>query len=61
MQIYKGVTNALNTAADNSSIKMTVLTGSGDYYSSGNDLSRVSLNETLEMDKFIEEAGNVLG
>lgn len=57
LEIYKGVTDALNSAADNNSVKMTVLTGSGDYYSSGNDLSHVSLNETVDMDKFIEEVG----
>lgn len=37
--MYEDITNILNTSANNSSIKVTLFTGTGDYYCSGNDLS----------------------
>ncbi|XP_011564063.2 enoyl-CoA delta isomerase 3, peroxisomal [Plutella xylostella] len=40
--MYLKITQILNEAADDDSIAVAVLTGNGDYYSSGNDLSGMS-------------------
>lgn len=37
--MYEDITSLLNSSANNSAIKATVVTGNGDYYCSGNDLS----------------------
>lgn len=44
--IFNGVVEALMEAARNDDIYLTVLTGSGDYYSSGNDLNNFDLTDT---------------
>lgn len=36
--MYLKITNILNDAAKDENVAVTVLTGSGDYYSSGNDI-----------------------
>eukprot|EP01121_Diplochlamys_sp_Union-15-3_P002328 TRINITY_DN1202_c0_g5_i1.p1 TRINITY_DN1202_c0_g5~~TRINITY_DN1202_c0_g5_i1.p1 ORF type:complete len:260 (-),score=44.19 TRINITY_DN1202_c0_g5_i1:78-857(-) len=38
-EVYQSIIDALNTAAKDEEILVTVITGVGDYYSSGNDLS----------------------
>lgn len=38
-QMYEGITNTLNAAATDDSVKLAVMTGAGDYYSAGNDLT----------------------
>lgn len=40
--MYSELENALRTASTNINIKVILLTGSGDFYSSGNDLSNFS-------------------
>jgi enoyl-CoA hydratase/carnithine racemase len=40
--MYRGVTLALQEAAHDASTHITALTGTGDYYSSGNDLSSMT-------------------
>lgn len=42
-QMYETVTNILNRDANDDSIVATILTGEGDYYSSGNDLSSMEM------------------
>lgn len=37
--MYSDIINILNSSASDPSVKVTLLTGSGDYYCSGNDLS----------------------
>ncbi|RWS06287.1 enoyl-CoA delta isomerase 2: mitochondrial-like isoform X4, partial [Dinothrombium tinctorium] len=37
--MYKAITEKLNDAAKDDSVKLVVLTGTGEYYSSGNDLT----------------------
>ena len=38
-QMYAEVQHALNTAGEDNSVVLAVITGAGDYYCSGNDLS----------------------
>lgn len=38
-EAYNGVIEALNSGQRNETVKLTVLTGTGPYFSSGNDLS----------------------
>jgi enoyl-CoA hydratase/carnithine racemase len=40
--MYRAVTLALQEAAEDPSTNITALTGTGDYYSSGNDLSSMT-------------------
>ena len=40
--MYKELEKAIRTASKNEAIKVIMLTGNGDYYSSGNDLSNFS-------------------
>lgn len=42
LKMYRGVTLALQEAAQDPSTHITALTGTGDYYSSGNDLSSMT-------------------
>ncbi|CAG9857795.1 unnamed protein product [Phyllotreta striolata] len=37
-QVYKAITKILNEDSDNNQVVVTILTGSGDYFTSGNDL-----------------------
>lgn len=37
--MYQDIEKILNSSASNPAIKVTLFTGSGDYYCSGNDLS----------------------
>jgi len=37
--MYKDFTHALNTAGSDDNVKAVLITGTGKYYSSGNDLS----------------------
>jgi len=39
LEMYEELTNLLNTDASNDTVRLTILTGVGEYYSSGNDLS----------------------
>lgn len=41
-EMYEAVTNTLNLDANNDKVVVTILTGEGDYYSSGNDFSIAS-------------------
>ena len=42
--MYKGITAALNAAAEDPSVKVAVLTGTGKWYCAGNDLSNFTAN-----------------
>lgn len=45
---YEELTHALNEAARDENVKVCVLTGAGDFYSSGNDLSQDIGDATME-------------
>jgi len=45
--MYKEIPRAMKLASDDDSVVLTVLTGAGDYYSSGNDLAGYQ-NEFME-------------
>lgn len=47
-EMYIRVKNILNSAATDDDISMIVLTGSGDFYSSGNDFSATAVRSPLE-------------
>ena len=42
--MYTAIGEALNAAAEDPSVKVAVLTGTGKWYSSGNDLSNFTSN-----------------
>lgn len=46
--MYLRVMNILNSAATDDDISVMVLTGSGDFYSSGNDFSATAMKPPLE-------------
>ncbi|KAG7296157.1 hypothetical protein JYU34_021256 [Plutella xylostella] len=58
--MYLKITQILNEAADDDSIAVAVLTGNGDYYSSGNDLSGMS-REHSHLDAFFLTPFSKLG
>ena len=41
-QMYKDFTQALNVASSDNTVKAAMITGAGNYYSSGNDISNFS-------------------
>lgn len=43
IDMYRAIPKILEDASKDNSIKMVILTGTGDYYSSGNDLSKLDL------------------
>lgn len=47
-QMYEAVTAILNNDAQDDSVVITILTGEGDYYSSGNDLSTMDIQNMDE-------------
>lgn len=53
-EMYLELTKALNEAAENNNILITAITGSGDFYSSGNDLN--NFMEVLSADNVDEQA-----
>ena len=42
-QMYRDIIADLDAAAANSAVRVAVLTGEGEYYSSGNDLKNVAV------------------
>lgn len=41
--MYRGIISGLDEAAADESVRIAVLTGEGDFYSSGNDLKNVAM------------------
>ncbi|PAV65797.1 hypothetical protein WR25_00968 [Diploscapter pachys] len=63
LEMYRGLTNALNAASKDKSTTVTVITGTGKYYCSGNDLSNFAALATAgkeEIRKTAEMAGTVM-
>lgn len=58
-QMYSEIMQALEEAAQDDSV-ITVMTGSGDYYSSGNDLSNFTKIPPEGVKKAAEESGELL-
>lgn len=58
--MYKDLIEALKEADANSKIKMAVLTGAGDYFCSGNDLTNFQTKEALMNVKKAAKDGGVL-
>eukprot|EP01114_Cavostelium_apophysatum_P012978 TRINITY_DN3046_c0_g1_i1.p1 TRINITY_DN3046_c0_g1~~TRINITY_DN3046_c0_g1_i1.p1 ORF type:complete len:283 (+),score=62.14 TRINITY_DN3046_c0_g1_i1:29-850(+) len=58
--LYNEIVEALNYAKQNPNIKAVVLTGKGDYYSSGNDLSAFTTVDPSNAEKMLKEAEEVL-
>ena len=59
ISMYHGVVAALAEAARDDDIYLTVLTGSGEYYCSGNDLNNFNLADTT-LAELIQTARNTL-
>jgi peroxisomal 3,2-trans-enoyl-CoA isomerase len=57
LDMYTSLTSALNDAAQDESAVFVVLTGSGDYFSSGNDLTNFTNTGGKEMDEVIDTGG----
>ena len=58
--MYQEIAEALDEANNNPKILMACITGAGDYYCSGNDLSSFGSKETLENPKKAAADGGVL-
>ncbi|KAL1129307.1 hypothetical protein AAG570_013836, partial [Ranatra chinensis] len=50
-QIYRDIPKALSSAAKNDDVSISILTGTGEYFSSGNDLSQLMAGG-VESDNF---------
>jgi len=59
-QMYVGIADALNAAAVDDSVKFAVLTGEGDYYCSGNDLSNFTQMPEGGVKQIAKDSKNVL-
>ena len=57
LDMYPSLTSALNDAAVDESAKFVVLTGPGDYFSSGNDLTNFTNTGGRDMDEVIDTGG----
>jgi Delta3-Delta2-enoyl-CoA isomerase len=55
--LYDGIAEALNYGANEDSVYVAVLTGQGDYYSSGNDLRNFSSTPTGSPEEMSRNAG----
>lgn len=55
VQMYVRVTKILNDSAVDEDISMVVLTGTGDFYSSGNDLTAIKDKSRTELLKVLEK------
>ena len=58
--MYKEVQHALEEAGQDSSVVVTVLTGAGNYYCSGNDLSNFTQIPPEGPEKLAAEAKDIL-
>lgn len=58
---YQGITDALNGAGSDDSVSIVAITGAGDFYSSGNDMS-VIMNRmgTEDIEEQLEKSSKVL-
>eukprot|EP01119_Soliformovum_irregulare_P004231 TRINITY_DN15238_c0_g1_i4.p1 TRINITY_DN15238_c0_g1~~TRINITY_DN15238_c0_g1_i4.p1 ORF type:complete len:133 (-),score=31.13 TRINITY_DN15238_c0_g1_i4:53-451(-) len=62
-QLYKDLTIALQNAETSDSVRAVVLTGRGDYFSSGNDLGgfmTVDMSDSKQINLFVQEAKDTL-
>uniref|UniRef100_A0A1B6GYM8 Enoyl-CoA delta isomerase 2, mitochondrial n=1 Tax=Cuerna arida TaxID=1464854 RepID=A0A1B6GYM8_9HEMI len=57
-EIYEGLISALKQSAADDHVVLTVLTGSGDYYSSGNDFS---LPQVTDMKAYFKDSTDIVG
>ena len=60
LQMYKEVQHALLAAGEDDSVVVTVITGAGDYYCSGNDLSNFAQIPPEGPQKLAAEAKKIL-
>uniref|UniRef100_A0A8C5K0W2 Enoyl-CoA delta isomerase 2 n=1 Tax=Jaculus jaculus TaxID=51337 RepID=A0A8C5K0W2_JACJA len=58
-QMYQEITQALKTASKDNSA-MTVFTGNGDYYSSGNDLTNFTSTPSGNIEEFAKRGADIL-
>ena len=58
--MYNGITDTLNEVAKDGSIKVLLITGSGKYYCSGNDLSNFTKIPPEGPQKMAEDARETL-
>ena len=59
LDMYNSFAKALEDAAVDEKTKFVTLTGSGDYFSSGNDLTNFTDTAGREMDEMIELGGKL--
>ena len=62
MDMYSSIVDALNDAANDGATKFVVLTGTGDYFSSGNDLSNFmnTDDDGKDMDEMLQNGGQLM-
>ncbi|XP_015794974.1 enoyl-CoA delta isomerase 2, mitochondrial isoform X2 [Tetranychus urticae] len=58
--MYHEITKNFNDAAKDDSVKMVVLTGTGDYFSSGNDLTNFQIKPTDDIAKLAKDSAGLL-
>jgi peroxisomal 3,2-trans-enoyl-CoA isomerase len=58
--MYNELISALKEADANPSIKICVITGAGDYFCSGNDLTNFSTKEAMQNIKKAAKDGGIL-
>ena len=58
--MYNELISALKEAEENPNITMCVITGAGDYYCSGNDLTNFSTKEAMQNIKKAAIDGGIL-
>jgi len=59
VEMYLQITDELNSASKDDSIKAVIITGTGNYYSSGNDLS-VFTKAAKDLKAFAKEGGQIM-
>jgi peroxisomal 3,2-trans-enoyl-CoA isomerase len=58
--MYNELISALKEAEENSNVTMCVITGAGEYYCSGNDLTNFSTKEAMQNIKQAAIDGGIL-
>ncbi|XP_074599353.1 enoyl-CoA delta isomerase 2-like [Brevipalpus obovatus] len=60
VDMYADITRILLDAAKDDNVKMIVFTGNGEYYSSGNDLSKMAVNSREDLEKLVHSGRKIL-
>ncbi|XP_053211758.1 enoyl-CoA delta isomerase 2-like isoform X2 [Panonychus citri] len=59
-EMYHQITKTLNDSANDDNVKMIIITGTGDYFSSGNDLTNFQIKPTDDIVKLAKDSALLL-